>query len=133
MSLLYSYIIREYRNGKVVKDGWYFDRKYSRDYAIKYAKDIFKKNLSEIKKKYQKLLEEYRELFADEPYIKRPKKPNYRVVVYFLYDEDSYYYKYEKDGRVIAAWDSEYGRNGRMLTPKEKNQLPKYRGSEELF
>ncbi len=131
MSLLYSYIIREYRNGKVVKDGWYFDRKYSRDYAIKYAKDIFKKNLSEIKKKYQKLLEEYRELFADEPYIKRPKKPNYRVVVYFLYDEDSYYYKYEKDGRVIAAWDSEYGRNGRMLTPQEKNQLPKYRYSDE--
>ncbi len=135
MGNLYSYIIREYWNGKVVKDGWYFKHKYTRYHAIKKAKEIFKKNLPEIKRRYPKLLEEYEEFYANEPYISRPKKPSYRVVVYYYTEDDPYVYDWrlKKHGSPIAAWDSEYGRNGRMLTPKEKNQLPKYRGSEELF
>lgn len=134
MSDLFGYSIREYRNGRFVKDGWYFNRKYTRAHAIKYAKKIFKKNLQKIKKEDQRLLKEYEASFADEPYISKPKKTNYRVVIYYFVEDETYAYNWrlEMDGKAIAAWDSEYGRNGRMLTPHEKNQLPNYRRSDEL-
>ena len=107
-----TFIIREFWNGKEIKGSRYFGKYYTRDFAVNLAKRLFHQ-------KRPTLTERQEAFILDEPYV---SKPSYQVWV--IYEDPEW--DRERNGTVIAAWDSEYGRNGRRLTTEEKNRLRNY-------
>ena len=104
---MYIYRIRELWDGKTDEASQYYDRVYTRGYASRIAKDLFRKNNPGNHTPTDPT--------ADESYLTRR-----RYLLLIIYNDQDI--TRERNGEVVEVWDSTYGRNGRKLSVKERKE-----------